>query len=63
MTDRKEGTPPDFEAKKPFILQAYAADLQRRILTAQRKTAKPKVLKTTTPPPPPPPARVRRRIP
>jgi len=39
VTDRKEGNPVDFEQQKPFILQVYAADLQKQILTAERKNA------------------------
>ncbi len=40
VTDRREGRLPDFEQVKPYILEAYAADLQREILTAERKAAK-----------------------
>ena len=29
VTDRKEGKLPDFEKNKPYILEAYAAELQR----------------------------------
>jgi parvulin-like peptidyl-prolyl isomerase len=40
VTDRKEGNPVDFEQQKPFILQVYSAELQKQILTAERKNAK-----------------------
>ncbi|MHC5543308.1 peptidylprolyl isomerase, partial [Singulisphaera rosea] len=40
VSDRKDGTPIDFEQNKPLILNAYAAELQKDVLTAQRKTAK-----------------------
>jgi peptidyl-prolyl cis-trans isomerase C len=40
ITDRREGKLPDFEQNKPFILQAYATDLQKTVLAAERKTAK-----------------------
>jgi parvulin-like peptidyl-prolyl isomerase len=40
VTDRKEGKAPDFEQNKPFIIQAYAGDLQKNLLTEARKTAK-----------------------
>jgi parvulin-like peptidyl-prolyl isomerase len=40
VTDRKEGNPFDFEQNKPFVKQMYAADLQKTILTAERKSAK-----------------------
>jgi peptidyl-prolyl cis-trans isomerase C len=39
VTDRKEGNPVDFEQQKTLILQLYAADLQKQILTAQRQQA------------------------
>jgi peptidyl-prolyl cis-trans isomerase C len=39
ITDRKEGKLPDFEQNKPAIIQAYAADLQKNVLDAERKTA------------------------
>ena len=42
VTDRKEGNPIDFEQQKPYILQIYAADLQKQILTAERKNAEQK---------------------
>ena len=31
---------PDFEQNRPYILQFYAADLQKNVLAAERKTAK-----------------------
>lgn len=40
VTDRKEGTPYDFEQIKPHVKQAYAAELQKQVLVAQRKDAK-----------------------
>ena len=40
VTDRKEGKPVDFEQAKPYITSAYAADIQRALLTEARKTAK-----------------------
>ena len=40
MTDRKEGTPIDFEQNKPLVKQLYAADLQKNLLAAERKKAK-----------------------
>ena len=40
VTDRKEGGQIDFEANKPMILNAYAAELQKNLLTAERKAAK-----------------------
>jgi peptidyl-prolyl cis-trans isomerase C len=40
LTDRKEGNPFDFEQNKPFVKQMYAADLQKSVLSAERKTAK-----------------------
>jgi peptidyl-prolyl cis-trans isomerase C len=42
VTDRKEGSPVDFEKQKPYILQVYAADLQKQILTMERKNAEQK---------------------
>jgi parvulin-like peptidyl-prolyl isomerase len=39
VTDRKEGNPVDFDQQKTYILQMYAADLQKQILTAERKNA------------------------
>lgn len=40
VTDRKEGNPFDFEQSKPLVKQIYAADLQKQILSAERKAAK-----------------------
>jgi peptidyl-prolyl cis-trans isomerase C len=40
VTDRKEGPPIDFEAKKLLIRSEYGADLTERIVAAERKTAK-----------------------
>jgi peptidyl-prolyl cis-trans isomerase C len=40
VTDRKDGGPIDFEANKPAILNAFAAELQKGLLIAERKTAK-----------------------
>src|SRR5262249_9395568 len=40
ITDRKEGKLPDFEQNRVYILTAYAADLQKEVLAAERTTAK-----------------------
>jgi peptidyl-prolyl cis-trans isomerase C len=40
VTDRKEGKRIDFEQNKPSIRLAYAGDLQKSVVTAERKTAK-----------------------
>ena len=40
VTDRKEGRPVDFEQNKPYIMQAYAGELQKNLLTEERKRAK-----------------------
>lgn len=40
VTDRKEGRPVDFDQNKPYILQAYAGELQKNLLTEERKRAK-----------------------
>ena len=40
ITDRREGKLPDFEQNKPYILQAYAADVQKNVLAAEKKQAK-----------------------
>ena len=40
VTDRREGKLPEFEQNKPYILDAFAADLQRDVITAERKGAK-----------------------
>lgn len=43
VTDRKEGQPIDFEAKKLAIRSEYAGDLSERIVKAEQKTAKVKI--------------------
>jgi parvulin-like peptidyl-prolyl isomerase len=40
VTDRKEGRDPDFEQNKPYILNAYATELQKQVVTAEKKKAK-----------------------
>ena len=40
VTDRKEGKEPDFEQNKPYIYNAYATDLQKEVVAAEKKTAK-----------------------
>ncbi len=40
VTDRKEGKPVDFDQNKAAIIQAFAAELQKSVVTAERKTAK-----------------------
>jgi peptidyl-prolyl cis-trans isomerase C len=40
VTDRKEGKDPDFEQNKPYIYNAYANDLQKEVVTAEKKLAK-----------------------
>jgi parvulin-like peptidyl-prolyl isomerase len=40
VTDRKEGRPIDFDQNKAFIVQAYAGELQKNLLTEERKRAK-----------------------
>lgn len=40
VTDRKEGRPVDFEQNKPYILNAYAGELQKNLLTEEKKRAK-----------------------
>ena len=40
VTDRKEGRPVDFEQNRPYILNAYAGELQKNLLTEERKRAK-----------------------
>jgi peptidyl-prolyl cis-trans isomerase C len=40
VTDRRPGVKFDLEAKKPFAMQMYAAELQKNILAAARKNAK-----------------------
>jgi parvulin-like peptidyl-prolyl isomerase len=39
VTERSEGKPVDFEQQRTAILQFYAAELQKQILTAERKRA------------------------
>ena len=57
VTDRKEGRPIDFDQNKPYIVQAYAGELQKNLLTEERKRAKieikpmPKDLFPLRPPP------------
>ena len=40
VTDRKEGKDPDFEQNKPYIMSRYATDLQKQVVTAEKKAAK-----------------------
>jgi peptidyl-prolyl cis-trans isomerase C len=40
VTDRKEGKDPDFEQNKPYIINQYAVELQKEVVTAEKKTAK-----------------------
>lgn len=40
ITDRKEGRLPDFEKVKPFLAQQFNMELEKQIVTAERKTAK-----------------------
>ncbi len=40
VTDRKEGRPVDFEQNKLYITNAYAGELQKNLLTEERKRAK-----------------------
>ena len=40
VTDRKEGKLPEFEKYKPYIVNAYATDLQKELVSAERKAAK-----------------------
>jgi peptidyl-prolyl cis-trans isomerase C len=40
VTDRKEGKDPDFEQNKPYIYNNYANDLQKEVVTAEKKMAK-----------------------
>ena len=64
VTDRKEGRPVDFEQNKPYIHNVYAGELQKNLLTEERKQAKidvkpmPKDLfpPAGSPPPPLPPS-------
>ena len=40
VTDRKEGTPVDFDQNKLLIRNEYASDVHERIVAAEKKTAK-----------------------
>ncbi len=40
VTDRKEGKPVDFDQNKAAIIQAFATELQKSVVMAERKTAK-----------------------
>lgn len=40
VTDRKEGRLPDFEKVKPYLAQQFSMDLEKKIITEERKTAK-----------------------
>jgi parvulin-like peptidyl-prolyl isomerase len=40
VTDRREGKLPEFEQVKPYILQSYMADLQKKIIAEERQSAK-----------------------
>ena len=40
VTDRKEGPEPDFEQNKAYIYNQYATDLQKEIVSAEKKVAK-----------------------
>ncbi len=40
VTDRIEGKFPDFEANKPYLTQAFRAELQKEIVNEERKSAK-----------------------
>ncbi len=40
VTDRKEGRPIDFDQNKPYIINAYAGEIQKNLLTEERKRAK-----------------------
>jgi peptidyl-prolyl cis-trans isomerase C len=40
VTDRKEGRAVDFEQNKPYILNMYGNELQKTVVTAERKRAK-----------------------
>jgi parvulin-like peptidyl-prolyl isomerase len=52
VTDRKEGKPVDFEKQKPYILQVFAADLQKQILMAEHQAAEQKHAIDVKPMPP-----------
>ncbi|MGO9919648.1 MAG: peptidylprolyl isomerase [Isosphaeraceae bacterium] len=40
VTDRKEGKPVDFDQNKAAIINAFATELQKNVVIAERKTAK-----------------------
>jgi parvulin-like peptidyl-prolyl isomerase len=40
VTDRKEGKPVDFDQNRAAIIQAFATELQKNVVNAERKTAK-----------------------
>ena len=40
VTDRKDGSPIDFEQNKPGVKRVFEADLQKNLLIAERKNAK-----------------------
>ena len=40
VTDRKEGKDPDFEQNKAYIINQYAMELQKEVVSAEKKTAK-----------------------
>jgi len=40
VTDRKEGKPIDFDQNRAAIMQAFATELQKNVVTAERKSAK-----------------------
>ena len=40
VTDRKEGKPVDFDQNKPYILQEFGNELQRKVVNAERQRAK-----------------------
>ena len=39
VTDRKEGKEPDFEQNKPYIYNAYATELQKEVVAAEKGIA------------------------
>ena len=40
VTDRKDGAPIDFEQNKPLVKRVFESELQKTLLTAERKAAK-----------------------
>jgi parvulin-like peptidyl-prolyl isomerase len=44
VTDRKEGKPVDFDQNKMYIKQVFAGELQKDLLTGERKSAKIEIL-------------------